>query len=67
MIVSEDLKHVAIEAAKQCKLPAENVLVFSSKPPWILKAVNGSKVVRKGEEGAVSKAHIVLCKYADIW
>lgn len=46
IICSEDLKHVAIEAAQLCGLPAEHVIVFGSEPPWSLKAVGGNVSLR---------------------
>jgi hypothetical protein len=54
VIASEDLKHVAIEAARLSNLPPENVLVFSSSPPWTLKSVTGSRIACDGKENAVS-------------
>ena len=55
VIVSEDLKHVAIEAAKLCNLPVENVLVFGQGPPWSVQSASGKTVVRSGtDETAVS-------------
>ncbi|KIW05098.1 uncharacterized protein PV09_03655 [Verruconis gallopava] len=52
VIVSEDLKDVAVEAARICELPPENVLVFGSAPPWTVKSVVGGIAVRTGDEGA---------------
>lgn len=52
VIVSEDLKHVAVEAAKLSGLPAENVLVFSQTAPWTLKSASGSIVLRSGTDDA---------------
>jgi 4-coumarate--CoA ligase len=54
VIVSEDLKHVAIEGAKIAGLAPENVVVFGSAPPWTVKSVVGSKTIRTGNEDAVS-------------
>jgi acyl-coenzyme A synthetase/AMP-(fatty) acid ligase len=54
VIVSEDIKHVAIEAAKICDLAPERVVVFGSVPPWIVKSADGNIIIRAGSEDAVS-------------
>lgn len=41
VIVSEDLKPVAIEAAHLCGLPRNRVVVFDSGPPWTVKSIDG--------------------------
>jgi 4-coumarate--CoA ligase len=53
VIVSEDLKHVAIEAAKICGLAPERVVVFGSEPPWTVKSATGNITVRASTEGEV--------------
>jgi len=45
VICSEDLKHVAIEAAKICGMLPTRVVVFGSEPPWLLTSVNGSEII----------------------
>jgi long-subunit acyl-CoA synthetase (AMP-forming) len=52
VIVSEDLKHVAIEAAKLSGLPAESVLVFGQTAPWTVKSTSGSITLRSGTDDA---------------
>lgn len=44
IICSEDLKHVAIEAARICQLSPNRVVVFGSEPPWHLTSVDGTSV-----------------------
>jgi long-subunit acyl-CoA synthetase (AMP-forming) len=57
VIVSEDLKHVAIEAAKLCNLPPQNVLVFGQTPPWSVISADGSTAVRLAADDTVSLVH----------
>ncbi len=49
VICSEDLKHVAVDAAKQCGLPLRNVLVLNSDQPWSLKSVEGGVDVKSDQ------------------
>jgi 4-coumarate--CoA ligase len=48
VICSEDLKHIAVEAAVICGIPSGRVLVMGSAPPWTLQSQDGLTV--KGEE-----------------
>jgi 4-coumarate--CoA ligase len=49
VICSEDLKDVAIEAAKISGIPQSRVVVLGSEPPWNLQSVEGGLSL-KGEQ-----------------
>jgi 4-coumarate--CoA ligase len=46
LVCSEDMIHIAEEAAKICGIDKSRVVVFDSAPPWLLSSVDGSVKVR---------------------
>lgn len=40
---SEDVKEIAMQAAKDCGVPLSRVLVISSSPEWSMKAIDGGQ------------------------